>query len=113
MTVSGGQRQRLAIARVMLKRPTILILDEASSSLDAESEGLVQDALDRLMEGRTTLVIAHRLSTVLRADRILVLDDGSIRDEGSHVELLETSPIYQRLYKRQFDDALATTSTNA
>ncbi len=113
VTVSGGQRQRLAIARVMLKRPTILILDEASSSLDAESEGLVQDALDRLMEGRTTLVIAHRLSTVLRADRILVLDDGSIRDEGSHVELLETSPIYQRLYKRQFDDALATTSTNA
>lgn len=108
VTVSGGQRQRLAIARVMLKRPTILILDEASSSLDAESEGLVQDALDHLMHERTTLVIAHRLSTVLRADRILVLDEGSIQDQGSHAELLERSPIYQRLYRRQFEDALAT-----
>lgn len=110
VTVSGGQRQRLAIARVMLKRPTILILDEASSSLDAESEGLVQDALARLMEGRTTLVIAHRLSTVLRADRILVLDEGSIQDAGSHAELLERSAIYQRLYRRQFEDALATSA---
>jgi subfamily B ATP-binding cassette protein MsbA len=107
VTVSGGQRQRLAIARVMLKRPTVLILDEASSSLDAESEALVQDALERLMAGRTTLVIAHRLSTVLRADRILVLEGGEITDEGTHGELLERSEVYQRLYRRQFEDALA------
>jgi ABC-type multidrug transport system fused ATPase/permease subunit len=109
VTLSAGQRQRLAIARIMLERPRILILDEASSSLDAESERLVQDALDRLMEGRTTLVIAHRLSTVIRADRILVLDGGVIVDEGSHVDLLERSDVYRRLYQRQFDDALATT----
>lgn len=109
VTVSGGQRQRLAIARVVLKKPTVLILDEASSSLDAESEALVQDALDHLMRGRTTLVIAHRLSTVLRSDRILVLDQGAIQDQGSHAELLERSEVYRRLYKRQFEDALAST----
>jgi subfamily B ATP-binding cassette protein MsbA len=107
VTVSGGQRQRLAIARVMLKRPKLLILDEASSSLDAESEALVQDALERLMTGRSTLVIAHRLSTVLRADRIVVLDDGRIQDSGTHAELLDRSPVYQRLYRRQFQDVLA------
>jgi subfamily B ATP-binding cassette protein MsbA len=107
VTLSGGQRQRLAIARVFLKRPRILILDEASSSLDAESEHLVQDALDHLMEGRTTLVIAHRLSTVIRSDRIVVLDDGVIEDQGTHAELLERSPVYTRLYRRQFEDALA------
>ncbi len=110
VTVSGGQRQRLAIARVMLKRPGVLILDEASSSLDAESEALVQDALEHLMAGRTTLVIAHRLSTVLRADRILVLEGGEITDEGTHGELLVRSEVYQRLYRRQFDDALASRS---
>ncbi len=109
LTLSAGQRQRMAIARVMLRRPAVLILDEASSSLDAESEALVQDALDRLMAGRTTLVIAHRLSTVIRADRILVLADGTIVDEGTHAELLDRSPVYQRLYQRQFDDALAST----
>jgi subfamily B ATP-binding cassette protein MsbA len=107
VTLSGGQRQRLAIARVFLKRPRILILDEASSSLDAESERFVQDALDQLMEGRTTLVIAHRLSTVIRADRIVVLDGGRIEDQGAHAELLDRSPVYSRLYRRQFDDALA------
>lgn len=107
ITLSGGQRQRLAIARVFLKRPRILILDEASSSLDAESEHLVQDALADLMEGRTTLVIAHRLSTVIRADRIVVLEDGVIEAEGTHTELLERSPVYSRLYRRQFADALA------
>jgi len=107
VTLSAGQRQRLAIARVMLERPRILILDEASASLDAESEQLVQDALERLMEGRTTLVIAHRLSTVIRADRILVLDEGQIRDEGTHADLLDRSEIYSRLYRRQFEDALA------
>ncbi|NNK64459.1 MAG: ATP-binding cassette domain-containing protein [Gemmatimonadetes bacterium] len=107
VTLSGGQRQRMAIARVFLKRPRILILDEASSSLDAESERFVQDALDQLMEGRTTLVIAHRLSTVIRADRIVVLDGGRIEDQGTHAELLDRSPVYARLYRRQFDDALA------
>ncbi|MGW8266961.1 MAG: ABC transporter ATP-binding protein [Longimicrobiales bacterium] len=109
VTLSAGQRQRIAIARVMLERPAVLILDEASSSLDAESEALVQDALDRLMAGRTTVVIAHRLSTVIRADGILVLDGGIIVDRGSHAELLSRSPVYQRLYQRQFDDALAST----
>ena len=112
VTLSAGQRQRIAIARVMLARPRILILDEASSSLDAESERLVQDALERLMAGRTTLVIAHRLSTVIRADRILVLDEGVIVDEGTHGELLERSGVYQRLYRRQFEDALATTQAS-
>ncbi len=109
MTLSAGQRQRIAIARVMLERPAVLILDEASASLDAESEALVQDALDRLMAGRTTVVIAHRLSTVIRADGILVLDGGTIVDRGSHAELLGRSSVYQRLYQRQFDDALAST----
>jgi len=109
VTLSAGQRQRIAIARVMLRKPAVLILDEASSSLDAESESLVQDALDQLMAGRTTLVIAHRLSTVIRADEILVLDEGIIVDRGGHAELLGRSPVYQRLYQRQFDDALATT----
>ena len=101
VTLSAGQRQRIAIARVMLERPKLLILDEASSSLDSESESLVQDALERLMGGRTTLVIAHRLSTVIRSDRILVLDQGRIVDEGSHRELLERSEVYDRLYRRQ------------
>ena len=107
VTLSAGQRQRIAIARVMLKRPRLLILDEASSSLDAESERLVQDALERLMSRCTTLVIAHRLSTVIRADRILVLEDGVIEDQGTHSELLDRSEVYTRLYRRQFDDALA------
>ena len=101
VTLSAGQRQRIAIARVMLERPRLLILDEASSSLDSESEALVQDALEHLMRGRTTLVIAHRLSTVIRSDRILVLDQGRIVDEGSHRELLERSEVYDRLYRRQ------------
>ena len=101
VTLSAGQRQRIAIARVMLERPKLLILDEASSSLDSESEALVQDALEHLMQDRTTLVIAHRLSTVIRSDRILVLDQGRIVDEGSHRDLLERSQVYDRLYRRQ------------
>jgi len=101
VTLSAGQRQRIAIARVMLERPNLLILDEASSSLDSESEALVQDALERLMRGRTTLVIAHRLSTVIRSDRILVLDQGRIVDQGSHPELLGRSEVYDRLYRPQ------------
>jgi subfamily B ATP-binding cassette protein MsbA len=107
VTLSAGQRQRIAIARVFLKRPRILILDEASSSLDAESERLVQEALEHLMEGRTTLVIAHRLSTVIQADRIVVLANGVIEDVGTHAELLERSGVYSRLYRRQFEAALA------
>ena len=106
VTLSAGQRQRMAIARVFLKRPRVLILDEASASLDSESETLVQDALDRLMRNRTTLVIAHRLSTVLRADRILVLDEGRVVDDGGHRELLDRSPVYARLYQRQFEQVI-------
>lgn len=101
VTLSAGQRQRIAIARVILQRPKVLILDEASSSLDSESEALVQDALEHLMHGRTTLVIAHRLSTVIRADRILVLDQGRIVDQGSHLDLLDRNDVYDRLYRRQ------------
>ncbi len=100
--LSGGQRQRVAIARALLKDPSILLLDEATSSLDSESEQLVQDALTRLMQGRTTLIIAHRLSTVRHADRILVLDKGRIAEAGSHETLLGANGLYARLHAMQF-----------
>src|ERR1700757_343296 len=103
--LSGGERQRLAIARAILKNAPILILDEATSALDSESESLVQAALSNLMQGRTVLVIAHRLGTVRRANRIAVLADGRITATGPHEELLTTSPTYQRLYQLQFMDA--------
>jgi ATP-binding cassette subfamily B protein len=103
VTLSGGQRQRLAIARAILKDAPILLLDEATSALDAESEALVQGALDTLMQGRTTLVVAHRLATVLGADRILVLDRGRIVEEGKHAELVARNGLYARLARLQFD----------
>ena len=98
VNLSGGQRQRIAIARAVLKNPRILILDEATSALDSESEMLVQDALDRLMAGRTTFVIAHRLTTVLRSDHILVLNQGRIVEEGTHAALMERKGLYHHLY---------------
>ncbi len=103
--LSGGQRQRIAIARALLKNPPILILDEATSELDTESEMLVQRALGNLMVGRTTLVIAHRLSTVRRADRIVVLDRGTISEMGTHEDLVNGGGVYQRLHEMQFVDA--------
>lgn len=102
MNISGGQRQRLAIARAILKNPQILILDEATSALDTESERVVQDALDRLMIGRTSFVIAHRLSTIKNADMILVLDKGVLVETGTHEELLAANGIYANLYKIQY-----------
>jgi ATP-binding cassette subfamily B protein len=103
--LSGGQRQRIALARAILRNPVVLLLDEATSALDAESERMVQHALDKLMEGRTTLVIAHRLATILKADRIVVLDHGRIVEQGSHAELVRRGGLYARLAALQFDDA--------
>ena len=102
--LSGGERQRIAIARALLKNAPILILDEATSALDSESEALVQSALQNLMSGRTVVVIAHRLSTVRRADRIVVIENGSVADIGSHEELMQKLGTYRRLYDLQFID---------
>ena len=103
--LSGGQKQRIAIARAILKNPPILLLDEATSSLDAESERLVQEALEYLKKGRTTIVITHRLATVLKSDRIVVMNEGRIIDVGRHEELVRRDPLYARLAELQFGEA--------
>ena len=102
--LSGGERQRIALARALLRNPALLILDEATSALDSESEAVVQDALAVLMEGRTTFVIAHRLSTVRNADRIIVLDEGRIVEEGRHDALVAMGGLYADLSQRQFQN---------
>jgi ABC-type multidrug transport system fused ATPase/permease subunit len=101
VTLSGGQKQRLAIARALLLDPRLLILDDATASVDTETEHMIQLAFDRLMQGRTTFVIAHRLSTVRRADLILVLENGRIVARGTHSALLGSSPLYTEIYHRQ------------
>jgi len=102
LTLSGGQRQRITIARAIIRDSPILILDEPSAGLDAESEKLVFDALENLLQGKTSIVIAHRLATVRRADVIFVIDEGRVVEQGTHDELLETGGLYSRLYELQF-----------
>jgi len=99
--LSGGERQRVAIARAILKNAPILVLDEATSSLDSESEALIQDALKTLMRGKTSIVIAHRLSTIMQMDRIVVMEDGRIIDQGTHTELLKRQGMYKKLWEIQ------------
>jgi ATP-binding cassette subfamily B protein len=102
--LSGGQRQRVAIARAIVRNPSVLLLAEATSALDAENETAIQAALDHIMQKRTTLVIAHRLATVVNADRIIVLNDGKIEASGTHQQLLDTNPLYKRLAELQFSE---------
>ena len=99
--MSGGQKQRISIARAVLGNPPIMILDEATSSLDSESEKLVQDALENLMKNRTSIIIAHRLSTIQKADTILVMNEGIISEQGNHKELIKANGIYSKLIKLQ------------
>ena len=99
--LSGGEKQRLSIARAILKKSPIILLDEATSSLDAETEDKIQKAINFLTKGRTTIVIAHRLSTILNSDKIYVIDNGSIDGEGKHNDLIETSSVYKNFYQKQ------------
>ena len=108
--LSGGEKQRMALARVVLRDPRILILDEATSSLDSRSETLIQAALEPLLAGRTSLVVAHRLSTILKADQILVIDRGRIVERGTHAELFARGGLYTKLYDEQFKTAAAPVS---
>jgi ABC-type multidrug transport system fused ATPase/permease subunit len=104
LTLSGGQRQRVAIARALLSEPRILVLDDATSSVDATTESRIKNALSEVMEGRTTFVIAHRLSTIALADEVVVLEDGEIMARGTHRELLETSPLYREIAEKGLPD---------
>ncbi len=106
--LSGGQRQRIAIARVAMRSAPILILDEATSALDSESENIVQQNLEKIMQGRTVIAIAHRLSTLAKMDRILVLDQGRIIEDGTHTELLRLNGLYARLWSRQVKGFIGT-----
>jgi ATP-binding cassette subfamily B multidrug efflux pump len=108
VNLSGGQKQRIAIARALLTRPSVLILDDTTSAVDVETEGRIQDALSRLRNGRTSFVVAQRISTVLTADKILVLEEGEIVAEGSHAELLASSPIYREIYESQMQNGVLT-----
>jgi len=110
--LSGGQKQRVAIARALVLDPTILLLDEATSALDSESEHLVQEALERLMVGRTVIVIAHRLSTVKNADSVAVVNEGKIVEQGTHNELIAKNGIYKQLVKRQLQWGESSTEKN-
>jgi ATP-binding cassette subfamily B protein len=116
--LSGGQKQRIAIARALLIAPAVLILDDSTSSVDMDTEIKIQDALERLMTGRTTFIVAQRINSVLTADQILVLDAGRITAQGTHSELMRSSPIYQEIYRSQLGDngrpnpALATPADN-
>ena len=113
MQLSGGQKQRVAIARAIRRDPIMLLLDEATSALDAESEHLVQSALDTLMAGRTTIIVAHRLSTVMNADVVVVLDGGVVAGVGSHRDLVLSNPLYRKLVAHQMPHELPPIATSA